>query len=465
MRSYRIPRVAVAATSVLLVALGCGRQPAETADSDALVLTGATVIDGTGTAPRPDAVVVVRNERIEHVGDAATYRVPAEATVLDLRGRWILPGLIDMHAHLPSTEAQQRSVLRRLLAFGITTFRSPAARPGAGVEPRDKLVTGQLVGPRMFTAGRLLDGPSSGWDWAAVVQTEDDVRREVRAQAQRGVDFIKLYTGLGPDLVKAGIDEAHAQGLKVVGHLDRTSWAEAAEAGIDDLVHSGLGGPTWELASTEDIERLRSSWRVIDRTEVDFQGPRARALARTLLDNEVVVGPNLVLTEGMFWGDDPEAFGRLEPEIGPAWLMEPWMGQPNPITAGSSPEDYGRMQSAFPAVLAFVRLLYDAGVTLTAGSDLMNPWMTPGISLHRELELLHAAGIPTMDVLTIATRNAAIALDGVSDFGTIEVGKVADIIVLAEDPLLDIRNTRTIEWVLTRGQLLDPQGILRDAGP
>ena len=116
----------------------------------------------------------------------------------------------------------------------------------------------------------------------------------------------------------------------------------------------------------------------------------------------------------------------------------------------------------FPSILEFVGLLHETGVTLTAGSDLMNPWMTPGVSLHRELELLVQAGIPPATVLTIATRNAAVALDRASDFGTLEVGKMADIVVLTADPLLDISNTRQIEWVLKNGDLFAQQDLLRE---
>ena len=328
-------------SAILVVALSavvsCQEQPVDDGESQVLVLTSATVIDGTESARRADAVVAIVDGRIEHGGELSNYNLPSSATVLDLEGRWLIPGGADMHAHLPGTEDQQPAVLRRLLSFGITTLRNTAAEPAAGVPVRLKWLRANWVGPRYFFAGPLLDAPNGIWDWAAVVETEEDVREEVRRQAEEGVDFIKLYFGLSRDLVRVGIEEAHAHALKANGHLGPTSWAEAAELGIDSLVHSWLYGPTWEISTSREIQTARD-WRTADLSTLDFHGPTAVALAESLREHEVVVGPNLVLTEAVFWGDDPTALARLEPEVGPERLPAGGAASPTPTALSRRPK-------------------------------------------------------------------------------------------------------------------------------
>lgn len=450
----------------ILVSCASRSQPAEVVEP--LVLDGATIIVGTGAAPIRDGVVVIREGRIELVGSAETYAPPDGATIMDLRGKWLIPGLSDMHVHIFGAAVQTQEVLSRLLAFGVTTMRITAAPETddgeGGVITREQVLSGGLLGPNVFTAGPMLDASKSR-DWAAIVETADDVRTEVRRQAAAGVDFIKFYVGLGPDLIGVGITEAHAAGLETIGHLGATGWAEAAELGIDHLVHSGLSGPTWELSEREDVEHSGSFFVTNDiLPNLDFESPKAVVLARLLADKGVTVEPDLVLTEAMYWSGDPQLLeDRLEPEIGPAWLTAPWIG--NRQVFGSRPDDTDRrtLQSTFESNLGFIRLLHDSGVRLLVGTDLMNPWMTPGVSVHREMALLSEAGISNMDVLTIATRNAAASVDRLEDFGTLEVGKRADLVVLAADPLADIRNTRKIEWVVKDGETYDPKELLGDA--
>ncbi len=452
----------------LLVVAGLTASPSESQPRPApgtLVLEGATIIDGTGADPIQDSVVVISDGRIQFIGNRMAYEPPDDATTIDVRGKWLTPGLSDMHVHIFGDAPQTQEILNRLLAFGITTMRIAAApetdNGEGGVITREQIQAGALTGPNVFSAGPMLDA-SKSWDWAVVVETADDVRDEVRRQAAAGVDFIKLYVGLGPDLIRAAIDEADIVGLETIGHLGATSWAQAAELGIDHLVHSGLSGPTWELSTSDDFDESGAFPSSSMLAELDFASPAAVALAQLLADKGVTVEPDLVLTEAIYWSGDPELLAeRLEPEIGPAWLTANWIG--NRQAFGPRPDDAGReiLQATFESNLGFVRLLHDSGVRLLVGTDLMNPWMTPGVSVHRELELLSQAGIPAIDVLTIATRNAAAAVDRLDDFGTLEAGKRADVVVLAADPLADIRNTRAIDWVIKDGHVLDPASLLQ----
>lgn len=459
----------------IVVGVSCGPQPELLQGERLVVLDGVTLIDGTGGEPQAGAVVVVENDRIKRVGLSGDFRFPEDAELLDLKGHWLLPGFVEMHCHLPGPPLQEE-VLQTYLGFGITTLLNPAASARTGVEPRAALAEGRLTGPTMFTSGRGINGPSA-FDGASIFMTitsEDEARQEVRAQVELGVDLIKVYGHLGPELVAAVVDEAHAHGLKVTAHLGRTGWGEAVRSGVDILLHSALGGPTWELVPPSDQPRFRENimppetgpadydaslfdnWREL----VDLEGPAFQTLLAEMVAAEVTVDPNLVVYESIIWGDDEDLRELLEPDVGPDSWAERWRSAgTNPTTSTWDSEDHREAKATWPLFLDMVRRFHEAGIRLTAGSDLANPWITPGIAFHRELDLLVSAGIPPLDVLSIATRNGAETLGLLDEFGTIEEGKRADLVVLRADPLLDIKNTRSVEFVFHRGIRVTPADL------
>ncbi len=464
--------------SVLFLSMSAACPPrAELVEGEALiVLEGATLIDGTGAGPSDSTVVVLEREMIKRIGKLGTLRYPADAQVLDLRGRWLVPGFVDMHSHIPAPPDQDQ-ILRTYLAFGVTTLMNPVATPETGIEPKAALATGGLIGPTMFTAGRGLNGASAFDNFSIFVRvdSEADARAEVERQAAAGVDFIKIFAHLEPVLVAAAIDEAHARGLKVTGHLGRTSWREAIDSGIDVLLHSALAGPTWELVPELERTRFRNNifpprnglakyeaslfreWREL----VDLHGPLFHDLVTVIVERDVTVDPNLVVFESIIWGDDEEARERLEPEVAPESWAEAWRSQSvNPSTADWDEDDFAEAKATWPLFLEMIRIFHERGVRMTAGSDLANPWITPGVAYHRELQLLVSAGIPPLEVLSIATRNAAETLGVLHTFGTVEEGKRADLVVLGANPLDDIRNTRAILAVIQRGARYNPDELL-----
>ena len=449
---------------VLLALYGCA--PTELPVGDRLVLQHATVIDGTGARPRDDVTIVIQGGRIESIKSGNEGRTLSTDRVIDLRGRWVVPGFIDMHAHLSMQFPEERfEVLRTLLAFGITTIRTPAASSEAGVEIRDRVASGGVVGPRIFAAGpymgvnpverRVLSGV------AVHVGTVADVREEVKRQAASGVDYIKVYRSLSPELVAAAIEEAHSHGIKVIGHVGETSWIEAARAGIDVFVHSFPGmlplrGEEFAKLSRAEYQRQWHSTLALRSREMD-------TLVSTLLDGRVEVNPTLVMTETMRFSDDSLVLERLEPSFAPTDIAAAWRAESHRYTREWTVDDFKEMQDGFPTILETVRLFHQRGVLLTAGTDVGNPWITPGVSFHRELELFVRAGIDPLDVLSIATRNGAEALGILDEVGTIEPGKIADLVILRDSPVEDIRNTRSIEVVYKGGQRFEPQALLSDA--
>jgi hypothetical protein len=453
----------------LLLTIGCGPRPELIDRPGVVVLEGATLIDGSGSAPVPSSAVVIEGERVLRVGAVGDFRYRDDAEVHDLTGRWILPGLVEMHAHLPAQPDDQERVLRAYLAHGVTTLANLAASPATGLDAKARLASPEFEGPRMFTAGRALNGPSwlDGFPIAVRVDSEREVREEVHRQASSGVDLIKVYAHLAPDLVCAAVDEAHRAGLRAVGHLGETSWTHALECGIDILVHSALAGPTWELLNDPDQERFRRNvfpprdglaaydpllWN--EWTErVDLDGSRFQHLLVLLRRPGVAVDPNLVVFESFVWSDAP-ALRRRAAFLSPA-DAEAAGAEPHPATASWTPAGFESARSAWPVFLEMIRRFHEAGVVLTAGSDFGNTWLTPGAALHRELELLASAGIPPLDVLSIATRNAAEALGASGEIGVVAPGALADLLVLDRDPLEDVANVRSVVAVLQGGRRVE----------
>lgn len=435
-----------------------------------LVLHDVTVIDGRGTPPAAHRTIVVREGRIDAIVDAEGYRVPEGAEVLDLAGRFVLPGFVDTHAHvtiLPLDSDGQladrmdrdasEAVLRTLVAFGITAARNPAAPLEDGPALRDAVAAGEILGPTLRTAGPALHAHISRDSPA--LHDEASVRAEVRRQSEAGVDLIKVYASLPPDLVGAVVDEAHRQGVEVIGHLQRTTWTEAAELGIDHITH----GAPWSAAMLPDSLRDGYGGTVRERLDwlagVDLDGPEVRAMVAALAQAGVSVDPTLIAYRTKHWGDDPAYLANPDSVFAPALVRAVW--RQGTFVDDWSAADFERAKALWPVVLGLTRRLYEGGVRLTVGSDLPNPWVVPGASFHEEMRLLHSAGIPALDVLRMATYGGAAALGLADERGSVEVGKRADLVVLADDPTVDLAHTRAIEWVVLGGRPIAPADVLR----
>jgi imidazolonepropionase-like amidohydrolase len=394
-----------------------------------VILEGASLIDGTGSPPRNDSVVVLKDERILTVTDKGSYTTyPKDSEIVNLTGRFLIPGLFDMHAHVAGVldssynQTISENTLKALLDNGITTIRNPGGPTKESVALRDAVAAGQIKGPQIFTAGRLINGlPFPTRFVETIANTEAEVREEVKRQADAGVDYVKLYVGLYPNLVKTAIDEAHNQGIKVIGHLYLTSWTDAANLGIDALTH---GVPVSPFLLSKDkqeifIENGRGPFdHFLWLNLVDLNSTKINEMINALVKNKVPVDPTLSIYEAML-KDDPQN------------------------------------QHLWSKVLQLTKILYDHGVTIMSGTDIPNFGLIPGISLHHELELLVKAGINPLNVIKIATSNGAEALGILDDVGTIESGKQADMIILNANPIINIRNIGAIEGIIEDGQFFN----------
>ncbi|MEO8452396.1 MAG: amidohydrolase family protein [Gemmatimonadota bacterium] len=442
------------------------------AQTPALVLRGATLIDGTDGPPQANATVVLKNGWIVAVGNPADVTIPPGARVIDLTGRYLLPGFIEMHGHVAIgawvvdssggkrvfryayDEADTRELTKAQLAFGITTVRNPATPTREGVVLRNRVRLGEQVGPRIITSGAPIDGPSiiTATDQ---VTTEAEIRSAVTRQAAAGVDFIKVYDQLDSAQIRIAVDEAHKHGLPVVGHLWRTSWMDASRAGIDGITHIIVSNANLlpeksraEFLEIKDRTRVMFDWFKY----VDLGGSEIKGLLDTLVAHWITIDPTLVYFEQVVWGNDAGHYPEDAPRyVPPGFAAKTRKG----AIPGWSAADYANMRDRFRRMQEFARRLYQGGVPLTVGTDTPNPWM-----YHREMELLAGAGIPNADVIRMATHNAAVALRLTSEIGSIEVGKRADLVVLDADPIADITNTRRIAWVIHDGKPARPEAYL-----
>ncbi|TMA20043.1 MAG: hypothetical protein E6J85_10665, partial [Deltaproteobacteria bacterium] len=302
--------------------------------------------------------------------------------------------------------------------------------------------------PRLWTCGRILDTGTVDSEPFVRVETAEGARAEVRKQADAGVDCIKAYAGIGPELLRAILDEAHGRHLPVFGHLHATTWREAVDLGIDGIEHAA----PW----TQDLVPRDLNGDLFGRVEwlerLDLGDFPVEALVATLARRRVPVDLTLIAMHTKLFGDSDRWQRNPDLLLLPATLVKGFRA--GAFTRGWTEAQYVRAHAAWPKLLDWVRTLYEGGVLLTTGTDTPTPWIVPGASLHDEMLLLEEAGIPRAEVLRIATRNGAIALHREAEQGTVERGKLADLVVLSADPLADLHNTRRIEMVIQRGRIL-----------
>jgi hypothetical protein len=413
-----------------------------------LVFEDVTIVHGTGGPRIERATVVVSGGQFVSVGTDSPS--PAAETV---RGGFLIPGLIDQHAHVtirPMTApgevaphmdaAITREVLETLLRFGITTVRNPEAPLPDGIEVREHVKSGRWTGPDVQTAGPALSG---GF-------TPESVRHEVARQAAAGVDWIKVGGAMPPDVLSAAIDEARVHSVRTVGHLQRTTWTDAARTGIDAITHGAAWSPEYlppaARASYVQTMRGRLDWLEL----LDVESDAVTEMIRELRERRIPVDPTLIAYDTKFRGNDPRYVAASDLSHAPPILLQNW--RPWTFTSDWSQDDYTRGHRLWPKVLTLIRKYWEGGVLLTTGSDFPNPWVVPGPSLHTELELLVSAGIPIADVLAMATSQGAAALGVAEEIGTIAIGRRANAVWLSSDPSVDIRNTRTIRGVLKDGR-------------
>ncbi len=447
----------LAALALGLLAACVSRAP------DGVALVGATLIDGSGGPSLPNAVVVVRGARIESVGSADGFALPPRTTRVDVSGHWIIPGLIDGHVHLIDPQA---GVLRwsipRYLAWGVTTVRDAHGPLKRSLTLRDELDRSAGVGPRVYAAGAMIDGSPPTYPDAIEVHTPAEARKAVDRLVSDGVDFLKLYTRIDRSLLVPIMDEVRPFNIRVSAHLGLVDARTAARAGVASIEHmSGVPEAVVPDPSGLYAAHARSffaGWTASERAWVGLDSARLAAVAAELAERRVVVVPTLVLHETMSRLDDSALLQDSMYLAVPEFERRRWNVPDMVARAGWSRQDFEAFREARLVQDRFLRDFFARGGVIAAGTDAANQFMVPGYGLHREMELLANAGLTANDALLTATRNGALLI-GVDSIGVVAPGKVADLVILTRDPTADIRNTRAIERVMSRGRLYVPDSI------
>ena len=440
-----------------------------------IAVVGGTLVDGTGRPPGQPAVVVIEGDRVIEVGPAATTAVPPGATVIDARGKFLTPGLVDMHVHVYTPDKWHPELF---LAAGVTTVLDLGGQLHDLTAYRAAVESGGRPGPRILFTGPMLEEGAVYPGFAGFCRGFDAARTEaeVDALADAGVDGIKLYTTVRPDTARRACMRAHARGLPVFMHQHATCGAEAALAGVDSVEHVNVFGQLapkgFELAEPAKLNPFEYGgwlWRWLG--DIDPRSDAVRRLYDGLIAGGTALDPTLVLYAarpgaigddvGDTSMDDPERT-RLLPLL-PApvaqELVARWAERRRAALTASERAKH-RMRRAWDNILALVGGFQQAGGMVLAGTDCPNVAIVSGFSLHRELELLVRAGLSPMEAIVAATRRPAERLGKRDVFGTVAPGRAADLLLLGADPLADIRNIRRIERVIARGVVYEPDKLL-----
>ncbi len=403
---------------------GDGREGAPVARGEAgdLAIVGASVLPMDREGVLADHTVLVRGGRVAAVAPAAAVDVGA-ATVVDGRGRWLVPGLADMHVHL-----QEEGDLALFLLNGVTTVRDLYGSPRQ-LRWRGEIAGGELDGPTILTAGPIIDGDPPTWPGSSVVTTPEAARAEVRAQKQAAYDWIKVYNSLGADAYQAIVAEARAQGIPVGGHVPKA-------VGVAGVLAAGQ-------RSIEHVDGY-----------VPFRG-------EPVVDDAIVAAtvksgawnvPTLVVVDRFGKLDDPASLAATAGlEFVSAGVRDRWDPKNDFRLKSFTPEMFTRVRQGNQIRRDLVGRLQKAGARIALGTDTGNPFVVPGFAVHDELALLVASGLTPWQALHAATASAAELAGAAGAFGVVAPGARADLVLVDRDPLADLRALAEPAVVVVRG--------------
>jgi imidazolonepropionase-like amidohydrolase len=406
-----------------------------TVDTAALALTHVLLVDGTGAAPKTDQTIIIRGGKISAVGPAGAVQVPAGIRTMDMNGSTVIPGLIGMHDHLFYTAAGGRAVQmsytgpRLYLGSGVTTIRTTGSRaPYAEINLKDVVNRGFVPGPRIHITAPYITGPEGGGAMA-IVSSPEAARRFVAYWAAEGATWIKAYTDIGRAELGAAIQEAHKRGVKVTGHLCSVSFQEAVALGIDNLEHGMLTASDFTTGKQPDVCPVNLMTQI---SASDPKGKAAQATIQSLVQHHVPMTSTLAVYEP-FVSNRPTKDARVLDAMDPG-VRESYLKMRQQIDTGSGWVSV----DAFKNAMAFEREFVDAGGLLAAGVDPTGiGGALAGFGDQRNYELFIEAGFTPAQAIQIMTLNGAKILGVQQTLGTVEAGKLADLVVLRGNLITD----------------------------
>lgn len=432
-------------------------QPAPPSQQNVLALTNVTVIDTTGGRPGQRVTVIISGDRIGEIGEPGKVSIPPGAQTVDGSGKYLLPGLWDMHMHLSLVSDLAFPLL---LANGVTGVCDMGGDLDQIDQWREQIAKGKRLGPRIIRAGPVLDGPRKEEGlYRLTINNPAEAGPAVESLKKRGVDFIKVYHFLSPDSYFALADEAKKQGISFSGHIPNgVSPQEASDAGQRRLEHTAV--LLQSLIALEKNKEGRTQKQLTADAFDKLAGEEGSALFQAMAKNGTWHTPTLVVAQSFLLRPEMAAKQDDRRKYIAAITKEHWEKH-NPVPQNVSAEDMAERKKALEKMFHVVGAMRRAGVSILAGTDPPTRDVFPGFSLHDELGLLVKAGLSPLEAVQAATLNAVKCL-GISDsHGTVEIGKIADLLLLDADPLAAIANTQKIAAVIVAGKFL-PKAALQE---
>lgn len=412
--------------------------------AEALLVKCKLLINPANGSVIENAAIQVNNGKIMRVGRASDLGTPAGYRVIDYSDKYVIPGLIDTHAHMYGgiqfriTTNENGPVL--LLASGVTTACGPGSMdPGGDLAMRRRIDTGFWEGPRYFLAGEYLEMDPVTVRWMNPLFTPEEARLKIDYWASQGATAIKMYARMSGEIMRTSAEHAHEMGLRVYAHVGATEWKDAIEMGVDELFHGVLALPE---GMPKDLRDDAQGSRDQAIARMDLNQPAVREALRLAAERKVVLSPTAVVREPI----DMEKQHMADQKrffVPSTWEMIEKMAKQPP-----SPAVIGVMNKQ----REFIKAADRAGCILATGTDYVVWRLLPGFSLWREMELFAEAGLPPMKILKAATWAGAYAIGRTDQLGSIEPGKLADLVFVAGDPLKDIKDAAKIQRVMVDGR-------------
>lgn len=464
-----VQRIVIALVLVFAVALPASAQQPQPGSAvekyvsvtgPAVAITNVTLIDGTGSPAQAGQTVIIEGNEIRWVGPHGDADIPANATVVDGSGHTLIPGMMGLHDHLYYTAAGGRggtliySAPRLYLGSGVTTVRTTGSRaPYSELNMKAEIDDGRWPGPRIHVTAPYITG-GTGISTMTLIESPEDARRFVRYWAEEGATWLKAYTNIGYDEFAAAIDEAHKHGMKVTGHICSISFTEAVELGIDNIEHGLFTNSDYDPAK----ERSTCPATFMERAaQVDVDGPEVERTFTQMIENDVPMTSTLAVYE-LFVPNrptkDPRALKAMAPEVKEDYLA-----------ARKQIDDSGQgiALEFFQKAMAYERKFVEMGGLLAAGVDPTgNGGALPGYGDQRNFELLSEAGFTPEQVVEIMSANGARVLGEYDRLGSIEPGKIADLVLVRGDLTQNAAAIKDVVTVFKDGVGFDSAMLLED---
>lgn len=424
-----------------------------------IVLKNGLLIDGKGGAPKPNQTVIIKNGKIEWLGDDAKANLPKGANVIDLNGKAMMPGLVMLHEHMyisASSREPKYPNLRQLpvtfpkmyLASGATTIRTCGSiEPYSDIRIKKDIDLGLFPGPFMELTAPYIEGKNSYFPQMKENKNPEEATAFVNYWVDQGFTSFKAYIGIDKPTLKAAIDAAHKRKLKVTGHLDMVTYREAAELGMDNLEH-GFMASTDFVTDKKENENPARGIATKSLANINVESEQVKSMIQFLIDKKVGITSSLAVFEGAATTQpkpNEDAINAMSPDTRDYYLKNFAS-----IKSSKTPWDYDK---AFVNNGKMEKMFYDMGGLLTVGTDPTgNGGILAGYGTWRAIELLvEIDGFTPLEAIKIATFNGAKALGFEQTIGTIEIGKSADLLIIDGDPSKNISDIRKVQFVFKSG--------------